>query len=353
MRAKLTLLALLLSAFIFAQTGFRPGYIITQKGDTLRGQIFYKNEDAMCKVCIFRSKDSTINYTASEILGFRFIDGKYFVSKKLNENTVFLEFLIKGKVNVYFSTDSYSDHYYIEKDSLGLTEMPYKEEYKIKENSEVLIKSKKHIGLLTYYMQDAPGLEPDILSIKTPDKKQLIALAKKYHKVVCNGDNCIVYENLPPSVRVNVELSAGVENFPGYGSGLNPACLSTNILAHIWLPGFSEDCFLRTGIRYAWIKLPEDISLSTSASVFRIPIQLEYVMPTKFIQPKVAIGVTLYPSTFGPLNFPVTSAMAGVDIKLSKKYFLSIDYDIDFDSEYFVIKDIGSNALTIGLNVRL
>ncbi|MDD4993572.1 MAG: hypothetical protein PHR83_15200 [Paludibacter sp.] len=353
MKVKLIAIVLILCAYISAQTGFRPGYLITQNGDTVRGQIFYKKIEDMCKVCTIRIKDSTIDYTPSEISGFRFINGKYFVSKKLEDKTVFLEFLVKGKVNVYFSTDLYSDHYYIEKDSLGLTELPYKEEYKTKDNNEVLIKSKKHFGLLTYYMQDAIGLEPEILSIKTPDEKNLIALAKKYHKTVCNGDNCIVYENTPPGLKVNLEFSAGLENFPGYGNGLNPTCASTNIFAHFWLPAFSEDCFLRTGIRYAWVKLPEDNSLSTSASVFRIPIQLEYVAPTRLIQPKMAIGATLYPTTFGPFNFPVTSAMAGIDIKLSKKYFLSIEYDIDFDSEYFVIKSVGSNALTIGFNVSL
>lgn len=355
MKIKFLLTVLLFSTPLIGQTGFRPGYIIKSDRDTLFGEINYQNEEQMCKICSFRMKDNTnaVNYSASEISGYRFIDGKYFVSKNVDNKTVFLEFLIKGKVNIYYSTDFKVDHYYIEKDSIGLIEMPYKEEYKIKGNNEVLVKSKKHIGLLTYYMQDAPNLQSEIQSIKTPDRKNLIALAKDYHKKVCNDYECIVFEDKPVLIKVNLEIFTGVTNFPEFGNAGNPIYFTSGILAHIWIPSFNENCFLRTGLKRTFIKLPSDISINTSASGFRIPLQIEYIFPAKLVQPKLAIGCTLYPSPFGTFNFPVTSMMIGTDIKFSKRYFLSVNYDLDFTSNYFIINGIGSNALIIGLNVTL
>lgn len=342
MKIKLLSLILLLSAYSYSQTGFRPGYVITQNGDTLRGEIFFRSVQDMCTLCTFKTENRTLNYSASEIAGFRFIDGKYFVSKKIKDHTFFLEFLVKGKVSVYFSTDKYADHYYIEKDSLGLAELPYKEYFKIKGNNEVLIKSKKHIGLLTYFMQDAPGLSTEILALKTPDEKNMIDLAKKYHKAVCNDNNCIVYENVPPEAKVNLEVAVGTQNFPGFSDYENRSYLTTQILAHIWLPRLSENIFIKTGIKCTWL----------ASALIQIPIQVEYVLPFKVIQPKLGFGVTLYPADVNTMSFyPITSAMLGVNIKLNKKYFISVNYDVDFITDYFInIKGFGSHTFTLGIN---
>ncbi len=355
MKIRLLSLILFFSTFLSAQTGFRAGYVITQKGDTVRGQIYYKNVEEMCKVCTFKMKDSLINYVPSNIAGFRFIDGKYFVSKKLKDKTVFLEFLVKGKVNVYFSTDMYADHYYIEKDSLGLTEMPYKEEYKIKGDNEFLIKSQKHIGLLTYYMQDAPELKAEILAIKTPNEKDLIALAKNYHKAVCNDNNCIVYEKAPQGVKVNLEVSVGFQYFTGSSFQLIQTPPLTQVLAHVWLPDLSENCFFKAGLKCGWLKVLDANSNPITFAMIQIPLQVEYVFPSKIIQPKIGFGVDLYNAQSNILSlYPLTAAMAGVNIKLNKKYFLSVNYDVDFISDYFiVVKNIASHSLTIGINVTL
>jgi len=351
----------LIALFLFvelsnAQTGFRSGYIIKNEGDTLFGQVDFQSEGQMSRFCRFKQQDSlkVREYFPFEISGYRFTDGKYYVSKRINNKNVFLEFLIKGKVNLYFYFDENVDRYFIEKDSLNFTEIPYQEVYKIKGNNEVLIRSKKHFGVLTYFMQDAPGLKTEILSIQQPDRKNLMALVKDYHNAICNGEACIVYENKPPIIKVNLECFIGSMNIRYDVNEQNSTHTSTGVLAHIWLPSFSEDCFFRTGLIYV-----NEVDHSSGytdrfASDIRIPLQIEYVFPSKIVQPKLAIGTTVYTTTGGPLLIPVTSIMLGVNVKLTKKAFLAFNYDLDSDSDYlYKFTGTRDQSFSVGFNLTL
>jgi hypothetical protein len=347
-----------------AQTGFRPGYVIKAEGDTLFGELNFRSEEQMLKACSFRKKDSTnvIYFSPTEINGYRFTNGKYFVSKEIDKKKVFMEFLIKGRVNIYFSTDMYSDHYYIEKDSFGLKELPYNEGFKIKGDNEYLVQSNKHIGLLNYYMQDAPGLQSEILNIKKPERKNLINLAKDYHNAVCEGDKCIIYENKPPKFKMSLEFLGGIKGFQlpidghqlpidGQLSQIWLPIFSGGLLTHIWLPYLNENLYFKTGIILTDLT---SINLQHQTTLYsQIPVQIEYMLPTK--------GIFLFRGGLGvSVNgvFPFLASMpiasVGVNLKINKRFQFSINYDIDFTSDYIIIpKDIFSQTFTAGINVIL
>ncbi|WP_016775860.1 hypothetical protein [Anaerophaga thermohalophila] len=171
-----------------AQTDFRPGYIIKNTGDTLNGDIDYRGDLLMSRLCKFRDKENIIkDYSPNDIIAFRFIDGKYYVSREINDRRVFLEYLIKGKVNIYYMRDENGDHYYLDKEDVKLTEIPYEEGIKYIDDKQVFYESKKHIGLLNYFMQDAPEFQSRIQSLKKPEHQTLIKLAEDYHNAVCEG----------------------------------------------------------------------------------------------------------------------------------------------------------------------
>ena len=99
---KLKNLIKLLFLFLFgglnAQTDFRPGYIIETTGDTLYGDIDYRGDLLMGKLCKFRDKHKNITeYAPSNLSSFRFIDSKYFTSKEVNGKNIFLEYLLKAE----------------------------------------------------------------------------------------------------------------------------------------------------------------------------------------------------------------------------------------------------------------
>lgn len=320
---------------LYAQTGYRSGYVIKSEGDTLFGLIDFRSEIKMCEGCEFKLNDSTatITFTPDKIMGYRFTDGKYFVRKKVNNKVVFLEFLIKGRVNIYYSTDIYSDHYYVEKDSFGLMELPYKEEYKIKGDRELFVQSKAHIGLLSYYMQDAPGIESQILSIKKPETTNLITLAKNYHNAVCDGEKCIIYEQKPPAFKMNLEVCGGLINIANELVQKKSTYFNGGVLAHFWMPNLSENVYLRTGFLNG------------------LPLQIEYFYPLKgVIQPKAAVGVLLFPVDYALIPFP--SGMLGVNFKIDKRFYMSLNYDLCFFSKYIVVPEsIIFHSLMLGINV--
>lgn len=155
---RLLFLGLLFTAgLINAQTDFRAGYVIKENNDTLLGEIDYRGDLLMSEICRFRLNDKgkEVEYSPNDIVAYRFNESKYFVSKEFNGKKIFLEFLIKGQINIYYLRDDSGDHYFLEKEGTKIIEIPYEEGIRYKDDVPYFYKSTKHIGLLNYYMQDA------------------------------------------------------------------------------------------------------------------------------------------------------------------------------------------------------
>ena len=128
--------------------------------------------------------------------------------------------------------DKSGNHYYIDKADLKLTETPYEEGIKYVGDKQFFYKSKTHISLLNYYMQDAPEFQSRIQSIQEPDHRILIKLAEDYHNAVYEGEKCIIYEKKQPFIKVNLEAVAGVVNFENI-EGLNDKYyFQSGVIAH-------------------------------------------------------------------------------------------------------------------------
>ena len=95
----------------YAQNNLREGIVITLSGDTLHGDIEYRTDAINAKQCEFYAegaKEAKI-YLPGEISAYRFLDnGRYYVSRtvptedKLFEQTLFLEYLVRGQMSVYY-----------------------------------------------------------------------------------------------------------------------------------------------------------------------------------------------------------------------------------------------------------
>lgn len=237
-----------------AQTDFRPGYIVRANGDTLIGYIDYRGDALMSVVCRFKPDytDKAILYSPDDINEFKFNEGKYYVSREVKGQKVFLEFLIKGKVDIYFHMDQRGDHFFIEKTGLGLSELPYEEGIIYKENTPIEYKSTIHIGLLNIYMQDAPDFQSRIAKMNKPKKRWLIELAEDYHNRVCKDEACIIFEKKLPFLKVNLEFVAGITNNKGGGSDdfyyylregdiKSQKYFQAGVLANFWFPTIYHD----------------------------------------------------------------------------------------------------------------
>lgn len=99
------MLALVVSIFttVSAQSTLTPGYIITAKGDTLKGQIKFnpKNDLLLYDAITFQtSAADKKSYRANKIKEYSF-DGNVFVSRMIDGKPVFVKRLSAGAVNLY------------------------------------------------------------------------------------------------------------------------------------------------------------------------------------------------------------------------------------------------------------
>lgn len=276
---------LFISLILNAQTDYKPGYVISLNGDTLLGDIDYRGDLSMSKLCKFKHADNTVTeYSPSDIEAFRFTDSKYYVSREINSEAVFLEYLIKGKVSIYYMRDAKGNHYYIDKEDIGLTEIPYEEGIKDIDGKKMFYESTRHIGFISVFMQDAPELRSQIYMIKEPKHDNLIKLAEDYHNAVCDGEKCIIYEKKQPLVKLSITPYAGLTKYMGFGQILKDVGADLSFC----FPWASEKFYIKTGLAYS--HFVED---GETIGVRRIPLQFQYIYKAHILQPNISAGINL------------------------------------------------------------
>ncbi|MEM7658154.1 MAG: hypothetical protein AAF399_18655 [Bacteroidota bacterium] len=148
-----------------AQADFRQGYVVTLEGDTLKGWIDNQNPLEMRRMIQFRAEEGREirSFTPETALEARVYDRRYHVRKKVDGQLYFLEYLFRGNMTVYRLLSSEGFTYYLEKPGVPLTLIPFEEKEIYGDNGVKYNKiTTKHIGVLTYYTQDAPELRPKI-----------------------------------------------------------------------------------------------------------------------------------------------------------------------------------------------
>jgi hypothetical protein len=111
-----------------AQSDFRPGYVLQNNGDSLRGFVSYKSGGSSAKQCFFREteKSKSTAYSADEVRGYGFLNDRSYTSSKLPASPdlpthkVFLKVLVSGPISLY----RYKKFFLIAKDSLILLPPP-------------------------------------------------------------------------------------------------------------------------------------------------------------------------------------------------------------------------------------
>ncbi len=213
MRYILVLLVLVCTNLI-AQTDYRPGYLITNSMDTIKGLVDYRGELRNMKVCNFKkSPDSSPEtFLPGEIYGYRYDVGKFYVSKDIDtddfKGTVFVEFLLQGIVNLYFYHNPTYLSYFIEDEEGKMFEIRTKDIVIENNGTEYIRNDTKYIGLLRYLFHDCPQV------VQLCDKvdlthKGLINITKKYHDFVCSDQTCIEFEKKLPVLRVELKPVIG------------------------------------------------------------------------------------------------------------------------------------------------
>jgi hypothetical protein len=215
-----------LNAYVFAQSDYRPGFVIKPNNDTVYGFIGFKGDISHSRSCSFKpnKEGQAVEYGPEEIASYRFRDDKFYVSKEITINGVkeikFLEFLLNGAVQLYCYRSAYDVYFYIQKEGGDLMELRETDFVSEVDGKTYFTEDKKYIGKLKYIFAETPELQQKIEQV-TIDRKSLIDISTEYHDLVCTGNKCVVYKKKLPGLKMRIgpvigydQLSLNQLDFP-------------------------------------------------------------------------------------------------------------------------------------------
>jgi len=205
-----------------AQTNPKPGYIITNAGDTVRGILDFRTNQVLSKKCVFQANGASESktYKPGEIESFRFDhNGKYFVTRRLNifgaPELYFAEFMVQGMMNLYCVADKYDEYFFFEREDGEmemLTNRSHLSSSSLEDENERLQEKKEQFGRVKILLQNSLKAADDMNKIDMT-RKELVNVVRDYHKDVCtDGGSCIVYEYKEEADKVRTHFKA----FAGY-----------------------------------------------------------------------------------------------------------------------------------------
>jgi hypothetical protein len=181
-----------------SQNDFKAGFVVNNSNDTIIGLIAWKRNAANSMVCKFKMDENSnlITYEPKDIKCYGIDNQKLYISKVVdienNIDTLFLEYLVSGIVDLYYLKRPRKELYFIEKDG-KLFELTNDEKSFIDKNGVQYIgNSNKYRGALKYLLSDSPELAAQI-SQTSFSLKSLIRITVNYHKQVCDEYLCIDY----------------------------------------------------------------------------------------------------------------------------------------------------------------
>jgi hypothetical protein len=352
----LIVLSIFTYSHVCAQSDYRKGFVITQKGDTLHGLIDYQADHALSDKCKFRlnEKAKTQVYYTEDLLGYQVEDRK-FISKSvtiyndITEN-VFLEIIVSGKMNLYYYMDlSRKEYLFINpQNDSRLVFLPYRKITTIVRNEAGLgrnttIETTDHIDTLKKYMQDRPEFFSEIERIKVPTLSNLIQLLNLYNDNPMDAtlSSKPFIKKIPArKVFVNPTLCYSSRMQELSGNGIMGGA---NLL--IGITPSDERFFFKTGIYLSDYKI-DSVGIER---IYKIPIMFEHRFPTNKIQPFYALGSNMY---FSKNGYGYTWALqAGVYLNFSKSVSMSVASEIEFTGT--IPPEYSNLSLIAGIQIKL
>ncbi len=136
---------------------FRPGYIVKNGGDTVKGFAAYQSGKKSIEGCAFREtrKGATSTYAATDIQGYGIFGDRLYKSIELpidsvKNRKVFAKILVQGYLTLY----QYIEFFLVERNDT-LTVLPKPKDEQVGPQNDLKIKrDSKYIGILNYMMLD-------------------------------------------------------------------------------------------------------------------------------------------------------------------------------------------------------
>jgi len=396
---------------LFAQADFRDGFIVKQNADTVYGLLDYKGDLMSGQICKFKNNklSKAEEFTPNDILGYGFVDGKNYVAKTLDfgedinvlKQKYFIEYLVKGTVNLYYFRNSEKDHYYLESDKYEIKELRTIERIKKDElGRETIVPYKEYLGVLKVYLTDCEAIKPRLENFSI-GFDNLIILISDYNKCICS--ECHVFVKPKPILKSSFGIVGGNvlsnlktnTDFAYYMKKLNYQTdfdeiignfkLSSNFNFYLFynlvLPRINEKISLEFEAQYCNNKYIGFFENALASSDFilknkslKFPVLIKYTYPGKKYRPFMFFGAaycrnTMLYSEIYRINYPINNivrtqyfknfnenntsvnfiAGAGIKIKLSRKTFFVYEFRAEYGNSCLNFKVLNFNN-SIGIS---
>lgn len=345
-----SLFGLTVLTHLSAQKNLVNGYILKSQFDTVYGIIDDKNYYRNSLYCEFSENrvDSLIRYYPGEIYGYRFTNGKYYISKNISidgkDSAFFLEFLVHGELDFYFRQDNQRlNQYYVSKKGSQILPLDYSLEIIHRDGKMYQKENRKYIDVLEYLTVGHPEIQNEIQNLNVPEHKNLINFAEEYQDLVCKDEKCIIYEK-KMRYRVLIEIAGGYKiiSFENdyYRSSGTPF-LGINL--YINNPRFSERSYFGIGYFY------EGKSIIDSSGVtyhnFKIPLTYGYSSSRSGFSPVFHAGFSV--RNYDDHIFTTVSGAPGLKYNF-KRFFLKAYVDFEFVS--MILIPLGYHSTNFGIS---
>lgn len=297
--------------YVYSQSDFRDGYIITNANDTIYGEIDYREGSKNFHSCVFKKNLEILSYTPNEIKGYRFNGDKAFLSETIeinNERTiVFLEAIVKGRVSLYKHINSF----FIEKGDSFFHKLQSQKKEVVVNGKTFIQETNTHRGILNYVLSDCKKIKPQIRRVRLFEK-ELTILVEDYNN--CFEGSNITYKSDKPWLKSIVGLSGiidisqlNIESDNSSSDLLNrdfdtSSSLAIGLSIDILSPRLNERISLHGEVFY----LNSKYKLFTENKGFvidrdevfikleqiKIPLGIRYTFPEKFFAPYFNLGVS-------------------------------------------------------------
>lgn len=317
---------LALPHLLHAQTNWRPGYIISLPGDTVRGTLDYGLGSRSAYECHFKSAPAgeATSYTSAQLRGYGFLHDRFYQSQRVlkqafagdtTSQVAFAEVLVQGAATLYrFAGGNTSEQYYVRNGTGPLKQLVQTSE-RLVENGRVFRRDNAlYRATFAEVFQGCPAVQFEV--VKAPfSRSSLVKLVQHYNE--CVGGGQVVSAVAAPRHRSYVLLAAVAggqrstldfeSSYPEQRVSL-PADLSpvVGLALQQYLPLMGNRWSLRVELLYQRQHYEREFQASSPYRIYsyqehrrvqldqlRVPIEVRFSPSSKRIKPFVALGASV------------------------------------------------------------
>lgn len=385
-RTILTLVFLTYISLSFCQKNYFPGYVLKSEKDTLFGWIKKTSDNENYNQCVFRSskKDADQIYYPQQILGYRFYEGGYYLSKSLSNSSstkmVFTEFIVQSNINLYIYLDEdMKKHHYFSKNDSTLDEISIVQNRVMVQGVYYNFSKQINNEIIKDYIQSCPQLIPDVDKMNYCNTAKLIKLLSDYQQCNCVNQNTFVcyQKKEKKEFHPEVELLGGINSSHLYEEELQYLSNEFNTSMVYWgknlglsayfplkINGTKGQVYFKTGVVIGSYHVVFNeiygLTFDRRYTTYHFPVQFQYHFSKNKLSPLISYGISLSnnkldytPNTGIKLNKLSYTANVGIKYAILEK--LSIVSTFDIHSEFlliFPIKNLSIISSGVNLGVR-